>query len=115
MKGYDDIAQAEADHFMKCPGCGEWFDLRHLGQMLPHIHDPEIEIIDGEGQPPHGARFVRPRTRRRYSHSQTVRAEPPALATATHALPIDSGGLDPAAALSTKSRSYERSVMQPAR
>jgi hypothetical protein len=21
----DGIAEIEADHFMKCPGCGEWF------------------------------------------------------------------------------------------
>jgi hypothetical protein len=24
----DGTAQSEADHFMKCPGCGEWFDMR---------------------------------------------------------------------------------------
>jgi hypothetical protein len=28
---------AEADHFMKCPGCGEWLDMRDLGQLLAHI------------------------------------------------------------------------------
>jgi hypothetical protein len=43
----DGIARAEADHFMKCPGCGEWFDMRDLGQVLAHIHDAEIE--QGEG------------------------------------------------------------------
>jgi hypothetical protein len=34
MKGYDPdgIARTEADHFMKCPGCGQWFDMRDLGQ-----------------------------------------------------------------------------------
>jgi uncharacterized C2H2 Zn-finger protein len=54
MKGYesDGIAQAEANHFMKCPGCGEWFDLRDLGQIIRHVHDPEIEIIDGDSPPP---------------------------------------------------------------
>jgi uncharacterized C2H2 Zn-finger protein len=30
----DGIAQTEADHFMKCPGCGQWFDMRDLGQVL---------------------------------------------------------------------------------
>ena len=52
MNGYDGIAQIEADHFMNCPGCGEWFDLRDLGQIIRHIHDAEIEIIDGDGPPP---------------------------------------------------------------
>jgi hypothetical protein len=36
-----------ADHFMKCPGCGEWFDMRDLGQILVHVHDAEIEISEG--------------------------------------------------------------------
>jgi hypothetical protein len=27
----DGVAQTESDHFMKCPGCGEWFDMRYLG------------------------------------------------------------------------------------
>jgi hypothetical protein len=38
---------AEADHFMKCPCCGEWFDLRDLDQLLAHVHDAEIEICEG--------------------------------------------------------------------
>jgi hypothetical protein len=43
MKGYDPdrIAQSEADHFVKCPGCGEWFDMRDLAQVLGHVHDAE--------------------------------------------------------------------------
>jgi uncharacterized C2H2 Zn-finger protein len=40
----DGIAQTEADHFMKCPGCGQWFDMRDLSQVCEHIHDAEIEI-----------------------------------------------------------------------
>jgi len=24
----DGTAKSETDHFMKCPGCGEWFDMR---------------------------------------------------------------------------------------
>jgi hypothetical protein len=52
MKGYDPdrIAQSEADHFVKCPGCGEWFDMRDLAQVLGHVHDAEIEI--NEASPP---------------------------------------------------------------
>jgi len=46
----DGVAKTEADHFMKCPGCGQWFDMRDLGQVLAHVHDAEIEI--GEGPPP---------------------------------------------------------------
>jgi hypothetical protein len=47
----DGVAQTEADHFMKCPGCGEWFDMRYLGQVLAHVHDAEIEIIEGPEPP----------------------------------------------------------------
>ena len=43
----DGIAETEADHFMKCPACGEWFDMRDLGQTLLHVHDPKIEISEG--------------------------------------------------------------------
>jgi hypothetical protein len=44
----DGVAETEADHFMKCPGCGEWFDMRDLGQVLAHVHEAEI----GEGPEP---------------------------------------------------------------
>jgi uncharacterized C2H2 Zn-finger protein len=40
----DDVAETEADHFMKCPGCGAWFGMRDLAQVLAHVHDAEIEI-----------------------------------------------------------------------
>jgi hypothetical protein len=52
MKGYDPdgVAETEADHFMKCPGCGQWFDMRDLSQVIQHVHDAEIEI--GEGPEP---------------------------------------------------------------
>jgi hypothetical protein len=34
----------EADHFMRCPDCGEVFDTRDLGQVFDHIHDgPEAK------------------------------------------------------------------------
>ncbi len=48
------IAETEADHFMKCPACGQWFDMRDLGQLLAHVHDAEIEI--GAGPEPPSAR-----------------------------------------------------------
>jgi hypothetical protein len=47
----DGVAETEADHFMECPGCGEWFDMRDLDQMLPHVHDAEIEISEGPEPP----------------------------------------------------------------
>jgi hypothetical protein len=31
---------------MKCPGCGEWFDMHDLGQVLAHVHDAKIEIVE---------------------------------------------------------------------
>lgn len=48
----DGVAQTEADHFMRCPECGQWFDMRDLVQMLAHVHDAEIEIGTGPGAPP---------------------------------------------------------------
>jgi hypothetical protein len=32
----DGVAETEADHFMNCPGCGEWFDMRDLSAVLDH-------------------------------------------------------------------------------
>jgi hypothetical protein len=34
--GYDadGRAKTEADHFMKCPGCGHWFDMRDLSAVF---------------------------------------------------------------------------------
>jgi len=46
------IAKTEADHFATCPGCGQWFDLRDLDQILVHFHDAEIEISEGPEPPP---------------------------------------------------------------
>jgi uncharacterized C2H2 Zn-finger protein len=39
--GYDaeSVAKTEADHFMKCPGCGRWFDMRDLGAVFEHNGD----------------------------------------------------------------------------
>jgi hypothetical protein len=49
----DGIAQTEADRHMQCLGCGQWFDMRDLGQMLEHVHDAEVEVSEG---PPEGSR-----------------------------------------------------------
>jgi len=45
------IARSEADHFMKCPGCGEWFDMRELAQVMAYVHDAEIEISESPEPP----------------------------------------------------------------
>ena len=37
----DGVAKTEADHHMKCHGCGQWFDMRDLSQVLQHIHEDE--------------------------------------------------------------------------
>lgn len=31
--------QTELEHFMQCPVCGEWFDMRDLGKALEHWHE----------------------------------------------------------------------------
>jgi hypothetical protein len=52
MTGRDaDVARTEAGHFMKCPGSGQWFNMRELGQVLAHVHDAEIEIGEGPEEP----------------------------------------------------------------
>jgi hypothetical protein len=33
------IARTDADHHMKCPACGQWFDMRDLGQAAEHKAD----------------------------------------------------------------------------
>jgi hypothetical protein len=49
----DGVAETEADHFMKCPVCEQWFDMRDLAQVVEHAHDDsEIEIQIGPGPPP---------------------------------------------------------------
>ena len=48
----DGATETEADHFMKFPGCGEWFDMRDLDQLLAHVHDAEIEIKESPEPPP---------------------------------------------------------------
>ena len=40
------VAESEADHFMQCPACNGWFDMRDLGAALDHA-----------GPLPHPARY----------------------------------------------------------
>jgi hypothetical protein len=35
----DRVAQTEADHYAKCPGCGQRLDMRDLRQVFEHILD----------------------------------------------------------------------------
>ncbi len=30
------VPASEADHFVQCPGCGAWVDMRDLGMVLDH-------------------------------------------------------------------------------
>ena len=30
------VPDSEADHFVRCPGCGAWIDMRDLGMALEH-------------------------------------------------------------------------------
>jgi len=32
--GPDGVAETEADHFMKCPGCGQLFDMRDMSEVM---------------------------------------------------------------------------------
>jgi hypothetical protein len=44
-------ARAEADHCMKCPARGQWFDTRELAQVADHVHDSKIEVLVGPVPP----------------------------------------------------------------
>ncbi len=41
----DGVAENEAGHFTKCPGCSQWFDTRDLARVVEHVHDSEIEVL----------------------------------------------------------------------
>jgi hypothetical protein len=47
----DGIARTEADHFMKCLGCGQWFDMRDLDEVVEHVHDQDAVIIVSDCPP----------------------------------------------------------------
>lgn len=36
-------AQSESEHFVRCTICGEWLDMRDLGDVLDHLHGQESE------------------------------------------------------------------------
>jgi hypothetical protein len=41
-------AEEEFEHYIRCPGCGEWVDMRDLGMALMHArelpHGPGIKM-----------------------------------------------------------------------
>jgi hypothetical protein len=45
------VPGSEADHFMQCPGCGEWIDMRDLGMAYQHAgelpHGPGVKSSEG--------------------------------------------------------------------
>ena len=45
-KDADGIVQTGADHHVKCPECGQWLDMRHLVQVMAHVHGQQIEEPD---------------------------------------------------------------------
>ena len=48
----DSIALIGANHFMKCPVCAQWLDMRDLTQAAEHVHDGSaIEILEGPKSP----------------------------------------------------------------
>jgi hypothetical protein len=51
----DNPDRPETEHFMKCPGCGEWFDMRELGEVVKHVHEADFDISsieDGSNNEP---------------------------------------------------------------
>ena len=47
----DGIAQTDADHFEKCPACGQWLDRRDLKQVFEHVHGAWVEIAEDTATP----------------------------------------------------------------
>ena len=56
----DGVAETEADHFMMCPACDQWFDMLDLCQIIEHVHDGEIEVLDGPEKRRNGRRINSP-------------------------------------------------------
>lgn len=45
-----EIDPAEREHFMECPECGLWFDMRSLDDTLyhhDHVHRPDTGVAPG--------------------------------------------------------------------
>jgi hypothetical protein len=36
-RALDSLADEERHHFTQCPGCGQWLDMRDLGQVFEHV------------------------------------------------------------------------------
>jgi hypothetical protein len=36
--------QTEQDHFIRCPICHKWFDMRKLEEAFEHVHDG-VEVL----------------------------------------------------------------------
>jgi hypothetical protein len=43
----DGVAETLSGHFMKCPVCSQRFDMRDLAEVVEHVHDNEIEVLEG--------------------------------------------------------------------
>ena len=57
--GQISAAATEADHFMECPGCGEWFDRAPCQHLVgfkhkPWLEDPERTLSGGHALRPLG-------------------------------------------------------------
>jgi hypothetical protein len=74
----DGVAETAADHFIKCPGCGQWIDMRHLGQVLANVHDAQIEIREGPDLAAQGDSLETPRAGRRSSFGAGEKRPPTA-------------------------------------
>jgi hypothetical protein len=48
--GANGVAETEADHFMKCAECDQWLDTLDLSQVIEHVQDGDIEVLDGPEQ-----------------------------------------------------------------
>jgi hypothetical protein len=43
--------QAELEHFMQCPVCTKFFDMRKLDQVMEHHHGGKVEMGETFGPP----------------------------------------------------------------
>lgn len=60
MKAYDKPSdgiptgcepKADMEHFMECPVCQKFFDMRRLDKVMEHVHGGKIEMIETFGPP----------------------------------------------------------------
>jgi hypothetical protein len=43
--------QTELEHFMQCPVCQKFFDMRKLDEVMEHVHGGKIEMVETFGPP----------------------------------------------------------------